>query len=90
MRHDETKLGVALRDLALDQMHGGDGVFHGGTGAHCEIPIGDQRRQQAVLAGVKRDDRSVRVEDAMKNALPELNVPILVETGIGAHWLEAH
>jgi DNA polymerase-1 len=30
------------------------------------------------------------VRDGMKNALPELNVPILVETGIGAHWLEAH
>jgi DNA polymerase-1 len=30
------------------------------------------------------------VRDAMKHALPELKVPILVETGIGAHWLEAH
>jgi DNA polymerase-1 len=30
------------------------------------------------------------VRDAMKNALPELKVPILIETGIGAHWLEAH
>jgi DNA polymerase-1 len=30
------------------------------------------------------------VRDAMKHALPELKVPILVETGLGAHWLEAH
>jgi DNA polymerase-1 len=30
------------------------------------------------------------VRDAMKHALPELKVPILVETGVGAHWLEAH
>jgi DNA polymerase-1 len=30
------------------------------------------------------------VREGMKNALPELNVPILVETGLGAHWLEAH
>jgi DNA polymerase-1 len=30
------------------------------------------------------------VRDGMKHALPELKVPILVETGIGAHWLDAH
>ena len=30
------------------------------------------------------------VRDGMKNAMPELKVPILVETGLGAHWLEAH
>jgi DNA polymerase-1 len=30
------------------------------------------------------------VQDRMKNALPDLKVPILVETGLGAHWLEAH
>jgi DNA polymerase-1 len=30
------------------------------------------------------------VREAMRNALPELKVPILVETGVGAHWLEAH
>ena len=30
------------------------------------------------------------VHDGMKNALPELKVPIVVETGLGAHWLEAH
>jgi DNA polymerase-1 len=30
------------------------------------------------------------VREGMKNAMPELKVPILVETGIGAHWLEAH
>ena len=40
----------------------------------------------------KKEEKEVvaAVEDAMKNALPELKVPILVETGIGAHWLEAH
>jgi hypothetical protein len=26
----------------------------------------------------------------MKNALPELRVPIVVETGLGPNWLEAH
>jgi DNA polymerase I len=30
------------------------------------------------------------VQDRMKNALPELKVPIVVETGTGANWLEAH
>jgi DNA polymerase-1 len=30
------------------------------------------------------------VREGMKNAMPELKVPILVETGLGAHWLEAH
>ena len=30
------------------------------------------------------------VQDRMKHALPELRVPIEVETGIGANWLEAH
>jgi DNA polymerase-1 len=30
------------------------------------------------------------VQDRMKNALPDLKVPIVVETGLGANWLEAH
>jgi DNA polymerase-1 len=30
------------------------------------------------------------VRDRMKNALPELKVPIVVETGLGPNWLEAH
>ena len=30
------------------------------------------------------------VQDRMRNALPELRVPIVVETGLGANWLEAH
>jgi len=30
------------------------------------------------------------VQDRMKNALPDLRVPIVVETGLGANWLEAH
>jgi DNA polymerase-1 len=30
------------------------------------------------------------VQDRMKNALPGLRVPIVVETGLGANWLEAH
>ena len=30
------------------------------------------------------------VQDRMKNALPELKVPIVVEVGLGANWLEAH
>jgi DNA polymerase-1 len=30
------------------------------------------------------------VREGMKHALPELKVPILVETGVGAHWLDAH
>jgi DNA polymerase-1 len=30
------------------------------------------------------------VQDRMKNALPELRVPIVVETGLGPNWLEAH
>ncbi len=30
------------------------------------------------------------VHDRMKNAMPELKVPIVVDTGLGANWLEAH
>ncbi len=30
------------------------------------------------------------VQDRMKNALPQLKVPIVVETGLGPNWLEAH
>ena len=30
------------------------------------------------------------IQDRMKNALPQLKVPIVVETGTGANWLEAH
>ena len=30
------------------------------------------------------------VQDRMKHALPDLPVPIEVETGLGANWLEAH
>ncbi|MCE0499123.1 MAG: DNA polymerase I [Methylacidiphilales bacterium] len=30
------------------------------------------------------------VEERMKNALPDLRVPIVVEIGLGANWLEAH
>jgi DNA polymerase-1 len=30
------------------------------------------------------------VHDRMKNALPGLRVPIVVETGLGPNWLEAH
>jgi len=30
------------------------------------------------------------VQDRMKNAMPDLKVPIVVDTGLGANWLEAH
>jgi DNA polymerase-1 len=30
------------------------------------------------------------VQDCMKHALPDLRVPIVVETGLGPNWLEAH
>jgi DNA polymerase-1 len=30
------------------------------------------------------------IEDRMKHAMPELKVPIMVEAGTGANWLEAH
>lgn len=30
------------------------------------------------------------VIEEMTNAMPKLNVPIIVEAGVGAHWLEAH
>jgi len=36
------------------------------------------------------DALKILIEDKMKNAIPELKVPILVEMGIGNNWLEAH
>ncbi len=30
------------------------------------------------------------IEDLMRNAIPNLKVPILVELGTGGNWLEAH
>ncbi len=33
---------------------------------------------------------SALIEDKMKNAIPELKVPIVVEVGLGQNWLEAH
>ena len=37
----------------------------------------------------ERDEVTALVEDKMKNALA-LEVPIVVETGVGRNWLEAH
>ncbi|MBK9737369.1 MAG: DNA polymerase I [Saprospiraceae bacterium] len=36
------------------------------------------------------DQVKVIVTDLMKNAIPSLKVPILVEIGVGNNWLEAH
>ena len=36
------------------------------------------------------DELKELIIDKMKNALPQLSVPILVEAGIGDNWLEAH
>ncbi len=41
--------------------------------------------QQSELEEVKKI-----VVQEMQQALPNLNVPIVVETGVGKHWLEAH
>jgi len=30
------------------------------------------------------------IEEKMKNAMPGLKVPLLVESGTGQNWLEAH
>ena len=38
----------------------------------------------------EKDTVVLLIEEAMKNALPLEGVPIAVETGIGANWLEAH
>ncbi|MEI9999345.1 MAG: DNA polymerase I [Verrucomicrobiota bacterium] len=40
---------------------------------------------------LKEKDRVLEVvQDRMKHALPVLKVPIVVEIGVGANWLEAH
>jgi len=36
------------------------------------------------------EEMSAMIVDKMKNALPELSVPIIVEPGTGQNWLEAH
>jgi len=36
------------------------------------------------------DEVSPMIEEGMKNAIPDLNVPIVVDVGVGANWLEAH
>ncbi|NNE26983.1 MAG: DNA polymerase I [Saprospiraceae bacterium] len=36
------------------------------------------------------DKIKVLIDDKMKNAMPNLSVPIVVETGTGQNWLEAH
>jgi len=41
------------------------------------------------LHATERDEVTALVEDRMKNALP-LDVPVVVEIGAGANWLEAH
>jgi DNA polymerase-1 len=30
------------------------------------------------------------IEEGMRNAIPNLNVPVVVDVGIGDNWLEAH
>ena len=30
------------------------------------------------------------IEELMREAIPDLDVPIVVETGTGENWLEAH
>ena len=37
----------------------------------------------------EEDDVLPLIEDAMRTAIP-MTVPIVVEMGIGANWLEAH
>ncbi|MBP6235883.1 MAG: DNA polymerase I [Saprospiraceae bacterium] len=36
------------------------------------------------------DQVKIIIEDKMKNAIPTLKVPIIVEMGVGNNWLEAH
>ena len=36
------------------------------------------------------EEMTAMITDKMKNALPELTVPIIVEPGTGQNWLEAH
>jgi DNA polymerase-1 len=36
------------------------------------------------------DDIRKLIVDKMKNAMPGLSVPIVVDAGIGENWLEAH
>jgi len=36
------------------------------------------------------EEMKILIEDKMKNAMPKLKVPILVEMGTGENWLEAH
>jgi DNA polymerase-1 len=30
------------------------------------------------------------ISEGMKNAIPDMRVPIVVDMGVGANWLEAH
>jgi DNA polymerase-1 len=50
-----------------------------------------QVHDELVFDVLKPEEQEVRtvVEDKMKNAIP-LDVPIVVEAGVGDNWLEAH
>jgi DNA polymerase-1 len=38
----------------------------------------------------EQEELRALVEDKMKNALPDLSVPVEVGMGVGENWLEAH
>jgi DNA polymerase I len=51
-----------------------------------------QVHDELVFDAVKKELEQLKeiVEREMKNAMPNIGVPIKVETGVGENWLEAH
>jgi len=71
--------------IAMARVH--DGLRAGGLRSRLLLQVHDELLLEVPRTEV--DEVRALVEKCMKTALP-LAVPIVVETGVGANWLEAH
>jgi DNA polymerase-1 len=74
-----------LLKLAMIRVHGV--LKSGGFRTRMLLTVHDELVFDLLRS--EQDDVVPLIEEAMKNALP-LKVPLVVETGVGRNWLEAH